>query len=595
MRKRLTSRQASHVVALLILAFQLLSADAVRAAAREAVPPAMPVQAFIRMHLTGDNGGSGLTCQGELLCGIQLLPQAYREKDYRPLWIDDGLHLDKANALVAAIAGAAEDGLNPADYHLAAIQTLLAGTQKAFSETAAMSNRRRADLDLMLTDAFLLYGSHLAAGRVNPETLNTDWIVNSGPVDLLAALNRAVSSGNVSAAIASLRPHFSGYHQLRDALKRLRAIADNGGWPSVPPHRKLRPGDHDAAVAVLRQRLIASGDLASAVVVADETLFDAPLTAAVENFQRRNGLTVDGIVGRNTDAMLNVSVEQRIRQVAINLERWRWRPPDPGDRHLLINTADFNLKAVDGGRVALTMRVVVGRPARRSPVFSASMTYVVINPYWNVPRTIAVEDILPEVRKDVGYLSERGIRVFASWREDAPELDPATVDWQHYDADRFPFRLRQDPGPYNALGRIKFMFPNPFAVYLHDTPNRSLFRRAQRDFSSGCIRVEAPLALAAFVLAANADWPPDRISAQVASGETLTIRLARPLPVHLLYMTAWVDDTGRLQFRRDIYRHDRDLQQAFNRRRPDPARQPDSRPGMLGNSDPAGTTKGNPP
>jgi murein L,D-transpeptidase YcbB/YkuD len=225
---------------------------------------------------------------------------------------------------------------------------------------------------------------------------------------------------------------------------------------------------------------------------------------------------------------------------------------------------------VENGNVKFQLRVVVGRPARRSPVFSANMTYLVVNPYWNVPTSIAVADILPELRKDVSYLSHRGTRVFQSWAVEAPEVDPTSVDWHAYHTNHFPFRLRQDPGSNNALGRIKFMFPNPFAVYLHDTPNRSHFKRVQRDFSSGCIRVEAPFVLADFVLAGDRRWTPKALTQAVEKGETRTIRLRHPLPVHLLYMTAWADETGEIQFRSDIYDRDRDLDRALSRRRPNP-------------------------
>jgi murein L,D-transpeptidase YcbB/YkuD len=350
-------------------------------------------------------------------------------------------------------------------------------------------------------------------------------------------------------------------------LAQLRSLAAAKGWPVLDAGKTLRPGDGSSAVGELRRRLAVSGDLGPGP---DENslYFDATLTSAVKRFQQRNGLKADGIVGRSTIGMLNVPVEQRIRQVVVNLERWRWLPHDLGTRYIMVNTADFNLKTVKNGRVYLQMRVVVGRPARRSPVFSASMTYLVVNPYWNVPRTIAVEDILPELQKDVSYLAQRGIRVFQSWELNAPEVNPATVDWQAYHANRFPFKLRQDPGPYNDLGRFKFMFPNPFAVYLHDTPNRSLFKRVQRDFSSGCIRVEAPFVLANFVLAGDGRWTSDALSEAIENGETRTIRRKRPIAVHLLYMTAWADETGAIQFRRDIYDRDHDLDRALSRRRP---------------------------
>ena len=534
-----------------------------------AVPMVDRVQAVIQARLDGDPATLSLSCQGEMICGIEMLPLAYRDKKHLPLWIDASLRLEKAEALADAIGHAGEDGLAPFDYHLEAIHNLLAEIceQSSAAGPTSVSPDLWADLDLILTDAFLLYGSHLAAGRVNPETFHTDWKINPGAVDLLASLTRAASTGNINAALENLRPTHSGYRNLRNALARLRGLAAASGWPVMDAGQTLRPGDSGSAVVDLRRQLEVTGDLGPTDPDDDSFYFDAALASAVKRFQQRNGLKADGIVGRDTVGMLNVPVEQRIRQMVINLERWRWLPHDLGNRHILVNTADFTLKAVEDGQADLKMRVVVGRPARRSPVFSASMTYIVLNPYWNVPTTIAVEDILPELQKDVGYLAQRGIRVFRSWAVDAPEVDPATVDWGAYHANRFPFRLRQDPGPYNALGHFKFMFPNQFAVYLHDTPNRSLFNRVQRDFSSGCIRVEAPAALANFALAGDERWTPDALTEAIETGETRTIILKHPVPVHLLYMTAWVDETGVIQFRSDIYDRDRDLLKALNQRR----------------------------
>ena len=528
------------------------------------------VQAVIQARLNGESAMATLFCQGEMICGIQMLPLAYRNKKHLPLWIDDSLRLEKAQALADAIDRAGEDGLAPIDYHRDAIHDLLADVceQSSTAGPTAVSPEQWADLDLILTDAFLLYGSHLAAGRVNPETLHTDWKINPDAVDLLAALINASSTGNINAALERLRPAHIGYTTLRNALAQLRSLAATNGWSLLDDSQTIRPGDGSFFVGDLRRRLALSGDLDPTGPDDDLFYFDATLASAVKRFQHRNGLKADGIVGRDTVGMLNVPVEQRIRQVEINLERWRWLPHDLGARYVIVNTADFTLKAVENGQVDLQMRVVVGRPARRSPVFSASMTYLVVNPYWNVPRTIAVEDILPQLQKDVSYLAQHRIRVFQSWELDAPEIDPATVDWQAYHANRFPFRLRQDPGPYNDLGRIKFMFPNPFAVYLHDTPNRSLFNRVQRDFSSGCIRVEAPSVLANFVLAGDQRWTPSALTEAIEKGEPRTIRLNHPVLVHLLYMTAWTDEKGVIQFRSDIYDRDRDIEHALNQRRP---------------------------
>jgi murein L,D-transpeptidase YcbB/YkuD len=533
-------------------------------------PAIQSIQSIIKDRLNGERDLSTLFCQGEMICGIRLLPSAYRHRDYRPLWIDASLHLGRAQRLTEAIHHAGTDGLNPYDYHLDAIDGLLEQLGQLSSEQRPMAIQPElwADLDLMLTDAFLLVASHLAAGRVNPETLHTDWVIDPGDVDLLGFLDKAASSGEIESVLDALRPAHDAYKALRKALSRLRDLDAVGGWPVLDKDNTLRPGDRRPVVDDLRKRLIAEGDLDPTIPVGDVSVFDGTVETAVVRFQQRHGLETDGIVGPATYAMLGIPVTQRIRQVVLNLERWRWLNHDLGRRYIMVNTADFRLKAIEDNRELVDMRVVVGRPARRSPVFSARMTYLVANPYWNIPTSIAVKDFLPELRKDISYLTQRGIRVFANWTPGAPELDPVDIDWYAYDANRFPFKLRQDPGPHNALGRIKFMFPNRFAVYLHDTPNRSLFNRVQRDFSSGCIRVEAPEVLADFVLKEDKRWTPGQLNDIVASGKRRVVRLSHPVRVHLLYMTAWVDNTAVLHFRSDIYDRDQDLDLALNRRRP---------------------------
>lgn len=525
------------------------------------------VQAGIEKLLDGQSADGVLARRGGLISGMDMLPLAYRSRAYMPFWIDARLGLEAVKALTEAIGQAEDDGLLPPDYHLLTIYRLLADMAGERSSAHRVAPDRWAELDIILTDAFLLLGTHLLVGKVNPHTLHAGWTIDPGRAVLLPLLIQAASTNDVASALGTLRPAHDGYTLLRNALARLRKIAA-AGWPMLDDRQTLRPGDGGDGVATLRRRLDASGDLAPSVQADDPHYFDATLTAAVKRFQRRHGLDDDGVVGPETFGMLNVSVDTRIRQVEINLERWRWLPHHLGSRYVMVNTAAFTLDAVEGGRVALAMRVVVGRPARRSPVFSSKISYLVVNPYWQVPTTIAVEDILPEVQKDIAYLTERGIRVFENWQAGAPEIDPTTVDWQAYHAGRFPFRLRQDPGPHNALGRIKFMFPNEFAVYLHDTPDHTIFDRAQRDLSSGCIRVEAPLALADFVLAEDDRWTPSSLTALIEKGRTSTIRLRHSIPVHLLYMTAWADEWGGLHFHDDIYRRDRPLDQALRQKRP---------------------------
>jgi murein L,D-transpeptidase YcbB/YkuD len=559
-------------------AIVMLAGFNVTAAAEEPNGSDRSVADLIRNRIVVRNGGTGFVCRGEPICGIELLPLFYIERDCRPAWLDEnGLHPSTSD-LVNTIRASYREGLEPSQYHLATIEALVALLEQPAnalvadrSNTISVSrsiprNELYADLDIMLTDAFLLLGSHLSAGRVNPETLHHDWLFAEKSVDLMAALNSAVIEDRLGTTIAQLRPSHADYHRLTEALQRLRDVADRGGWPQLPPGETLHPGDYDQGISGLRQRLEISGDLTPTEMVSDPLMYDDQLVTALKRFQRRHGLEPDGLVGRNTMDALNTSTEARIRQVELNLERWRWLPGGLGERYILVNTADFGLKVVENQHQVLGMRVVVGRPARRSPVFSASMTYMVLNPYWTVPTTIAVKDILPHLKNGVDYLAREGIKVFNGWTDEAREIDPHMIDWSLYNANHFPFRLRQEPGPENALGRIKFMFPNRFAVYLHDTPHRSLFQRVQRDFSSGCIRVEDALGLAQYLLKNDPQWPRATLLEALKSGRRQIVQLKNPATVHLLYMTAWVDEQGTLQFRNDIYGRDVDLDKALRYR-----------------------------
>jgi murein L,D-transpeptidase YcbB/YkuD len=323
-------------------------------------------------------------------------------------------------------------------------------------------------------------------------------------------------------------------------------------------------------VAALRERLRLEDDLGPAAQQ-DTALFDEAVEQAVKQFQRRHGLSVDGVVSAATRAELNVRVERRVEQLELNLERWRWLPKDLGQRHIIVNIAAFELDVVEGEAVVLSMRVVVGRPFDRTPVLSDTMRYLVLNPYWHVPRNIAVGELLPKVKRDPSYLARYKMRVFPSVGLDDREIDPTTVDWSAITPARFRFLLRQDPGPQNALGRIKFMFLNKYHVYLHDTPARPLFEEAQRDFSHGCIRIEHPIELALYLLRQDPRWNRDALLRALDEAVDRTVPLPEPIPIHLLYWTAWADADGTIQFRRDLHGRDAPLLTAL--RAPPPALQ----------------------
>lgn len=508
------------------------------------------------------------TCRGEIICGLKIIPTFYQERNYAPVWFGiEGLH-PAARVLVQTIREVEQEGLIPSDYHLKAIEKLMAELPVGRFPPDESKAEKWGDLDLILTDAYLLLGSHLSGGRINPQNLHADWLISPRSYDMLAVLNATAGTGQMINTLYRLRPVHAGYTKLLAALHPMRLLKAQGGWPRFEGKRTLRPGDVDPRVFTLRRRMTVSNDLKNSGPPEQPDLYDQNLVSAVKAFQSRHGLAPDGVVGRKTRQAMNVTATQRIRQIELNLERWRWLPRYLGDRYIIVNTAAFFLRVMENNKKVMEMKVVVGRPARQSPAFSATMTYMVFNPYWNVPRTIAVEDILPKLAHGVDYLIDQDIKVFSGWGEDARELDPLEINWSSYTGRNFPLRLRQEPGKKNALGQIKFMFPNKFAVYLHDTPQRSLFDEFQRDLSSGCIRVEDARSLAAYLLSDNPGWSRERLLEALETGSRRVVYVSKPITIHLNYMTAWVDEKGHLQFREDIYRRDRRLDYALSHRNP---------------------------
>ena len=481
----------------------------------------------------------------------------YARRAFRSGWSNEQGPNRLADDLVNALGRADLDGLDPEEYHLARIRALLDTVRSNTAKGRPTDLTALADLDLLLSDAFLLYASHLLGGRVDPETLHPRWDANRRDADLGVVLEDALESRKVARALQRLVPTQEGYQRLREALARLRAIADAGGWPVIPPG-VLKPGMQSPAVATLGVRLLQEG----ALVKAGGDVFDEPLEQAVRGFQRRHGLEETGIVDADTRAELNVSAAARVEQVRLNLERWRWLPQDLGRRRIIVNIAAQELQVIEDDEVVLGMRVVVGKDYKRTPIFSDTVRYIVLNPYWGVPQSIATEEMLPRIQKDSTYLERFGIHVYPTGPS-AAEIDPSTVDWSKLTAEQFPYRLRQEPGRLNALGRIKFLFPNRYDVYLHDTPSRSLFERAQRDFSHGCIRVEQPIELAAYLMK-KSRWDRDAIEEALDEGTEQTLYPPRPIPIHLLYWTAWADEDGTIEFRTDINAVDRPLAVALN-------------------------------
>lgn len=528
-----------------------------------------PVARTISKKMLQADTQNRFSCREEMVCGIALIPQFYRQRDYIPAWTLDGKIRYQTDQLIEALQNAEEEGLSPEIYHLSLLEDMVAEIRDNSFDGRPPNVETLAELDILLTDAFLLYSSHLRAGRVNPETVHTAWHAFHPELDLLAVLRQALASGTIDMSIATQVTPQPGYQRLKKALQRYHRIAVNGGWSDIAPGATLHPGDNDPRVPDLRQRLAAAGDLAT-TKPSLSPIFDNALEEAVRRFQQRHGLEDDGIVGSQTLAELNISVKERIRQIELNMERWRWVPRDMGDRHILVNIAGFYLQVIEKGWPVLEMQVVVGREYRRTPVFSASMTYLVLNPYWNVPFRIAVEDKLPLIQKDPAYLSEHHFRVLTGWEKNAGEVDPDLIDWQQLSRHNFTYRLRQDPGPHNALGRVKFMFPNHYAVYLHDTPQRELFERISRALSSGCIRLEKPRELALYLLSDHPMGDQKQFDQALDKNHQQVVFLKTPMPTHLLYWTAWANRYGTVHFRRDIYGRDLPLDKALKEALPEP-------------------------
>jgi murein L,D-transpeptidase YcbB/YkuD len=449
--------------------------------------------------------------------------------------------------LVEAIRAADRHGLDPADYHLAELAN-------GNPETGALR------LDQTATDAYLALAAHLLSGRLDPLTVEPNWTAAKRGRDLAAYLEGSLGNGAIRESLDALAPTQSGYADLQIALARYRKIDEGGGWPKVDEGKAIALGDRGQRVVQLRKRLAATGDLVDEG--GDPELFDVQLVEGVRRFQQQTNLEPDGVVGARTLAQLNASVANRIAQIRANMERWRWLPDDLGRRHIRVNIADFRAEARANGRVERTHDIIVGRVYRKTPVFPGAMTYLVLNPWWETPPNLAVKDKLPAFRKDPQMVETLGFQVID---RSGKVVNPKRIDWNAVQANDFPYRIRQAPGPQNALGNVKFMFPNRHNVYLHDTPTRGLFAQTRRDFSSGCVRVQDALDLAAWVLVESPDWPIARIR-RITEGNTETrVILAHSIPVHILYWTVVPDEQTTVRFLDDVYERDQKLISALDR------------------------------
>jgi murein L,D-transpeptidase YcbB/YkuD len=500
----------------------------------------------------------------------------YAQRDFAPAWSD----LARLSQLVSALEDLVDDGLDPGDYHLQQLQTTSRAESVTHEERDPMADSR-ACADLLATDAYLRALNDLSFGRLDPADVEPLWRFRSTD-DVIADRERLMmlaQSGldDIEATFERARPSLPRYHGLRQAHGELRARLTNEVWPQVPSGRSLREGMTDPRVPLLRARLLgtASGDTWVRNGATDDTYdaggllgsngsngdtYDADLVAAVRAFQRSHQLEVYGIVVPSTLSALNVPLAARLDQLRVNLERMRWLAREHDSTFVLVDVAGARVSYYRNGEVAWEARTQVGRPARPTPLLKSEITHFTFNPTWTIPPTILRNDKLPEIRRDITYLAQNNIRVLD---HSGNELAPDSIDWERPGA----IMLRQDAGADNALGQVAIRFPNPFHVYLHDTPSQRHFSRDQRALSSGCVRVERAMELVGHLLDDGTAGDHDRAAAIIASGKTRNFNLARPVPVLLAYWTADITTDGSLIFRPDVYDHDKIIHAALQQTR----------------------------
>lgn len=496
---------------------------------------------------------SPLVIRGEEILAEEIIRNVYRDNDFRPYWTDQ----KNINELMVLIEQAPDHGLNPADYNIGQLHQILA------DRVARPSVEIKAESDIMLTESLIRYGYHRRLGKVKASSLDPDVnfrreaFRNQPPAQ---TLHEILAASSLQGYIDLAAPAGPYYQDMQSWLKEYREIDARGGWPTVSEGPTLRVGDSSPRVAMIRARLAVTGDLDEAAKN-QSTVFDEPLKQSVMVFQKRHALEADGIVGKQSVTEMNVPVKNRIDQLRVSLERLRWVNQEAADTLVVVNIAGYRAFFYKDGEMAWSTRAMVGKTYRRTPVFRGDIQYMEFNPTWTIPPGIIRNDTLPAIKRDPNYLASKNIRVLDS---SGKAIDPATVNWNQY-SKGVPYTLRQDPGPDNSLGTVKFIFPNSHFVFLHDTPHRELFDRADRAFSSGCIRIEDPLVLAELLLD-DEQYRQARLQAIVDSRDTQRIVLAKTVPVLIMYLTTGIDINGNILFYRDIYEKDQKVLDALNGR-----------------------------
>ncbi len=535
---------------------------------KEELPQATTDSLFIKKYITAEP---------EFKEHADLMYKFYGDRNYKLAWFNENELLPQAQKFLGVIDSSSEEGLNPEKYKLVNFNEMFQKYEQLDGQDSTRLQLQQ-QIDVALTASYFNYASDFYRGRIDPTSNNNvNWEVKRNKIKLDKALQTILKERESTYPYYEFEALHAGYARLRDALQNYRSIQEKGGWPKVELGGKktLQKGDSAQAVVSLRKRLNPN----QPIDVNDKRFwhYDDKLEAQVKQFQMLHGLTQDGVVGGTTLKTMNVPIEDRIEQIMINMERWRWIPkrmvPKSLDqKYVWVNIPEYKLyiyedpdndpEAEREYKEVMSMRVVVGKTMNATPIFSEKMEYVVLAPYWNVPNSIVEREIKPKMINNPNWLDTQNMEIVTK-EKDPKQVSPYDIDWEEVTEKNFQYMVRQKPGPKNSLGQLKFLFPNEHAIYLHDTPADALFSQTDRNFSHGCVRLEKPVELAKYLLQDMPEWDESSIREVMNGGEEKWITLPKKVQVYLVYFTSWVDAEGNVHFREDLYGHDKTLKQQY--------------------------------
>lgn len=484
--------------------------------------------------------------------------QFYKEREYKLGWFKDHELVPQAEQMLGVVKRAGEEGLDPANYNVVDFDALLKEL-KGIKRDLEKRDELEKEIDAALSATYLNWASDYYRGLLEPrEQSKADWDVKRNRMKLHIALQSVLGERESNLPYAQFKPMHPEYANLKKALANYRKIKAEGGWPKIPAGASLKPGQSSPVVPLLKKRL-AAFITPDSLNKGQDNAFTPELSAALKKFQEENGLTATGTLNKPTVAFMNIPVDDRIRQVIINMERWRWIPQSFEPNYLIVNIPEFRLRVYEKGKEEINMKVIVGKELNSTPIFSDLMEHVVLSPYWNIPPGILKNEIAPKVASNPGFLESMDMEVID---KSGNPVDPSSVDWSAAGTGSFPYTVRRKPGPKNDLGDVKFIFPNSMNIYLHDTPSTELFSMSKRDFSHGCVRVERPIDLAVYLLR-DSGWDKSKIMDQVQTRKEKYVPLKKKMPVYLVYFTASADPNGKVRFYDDVYGHDQKLKSMY--------------------------------